>query len=104
MKRLYSCSARYSSSQLISYATTLYQADAFGYHFLYVYRSNTSMSHIRKYIKALREDGYTKRANIVEMLYRLCIDQKVSCAVYNENFEDIYMGTYDQCEEYFLTR
>lgn len=103
MKRLYSCSARYDSSQLISYSTLLYQCTTHK-HFLYVYRSNTSMSHIRKFIKKLREDGLRDRANDVEMMYRLCIDGKKSCAYYNNETGEILLGTYEQCEEQFLEK
>lgn len=79
--RLYKCNARCSASNLVSYDTCLFWVD-YPYYILYLYPSNTSKLHIRKYIQWLNDNGYFKRAGIVQHMYHLGMDSKKPFVVY----------------------
>lgn len=92
--RLYKCSATCSTSDLFSYNTRLFRID-YPYYILYIYPSNTSKMHIRKYIKWLHNNDYAPLADIVQHMYNLGIKYKKSWVVYNlsaDNYEvvDVY--------------
>lgn len=83
MKKLYSCSATVDENGMVSYRTRIVTLshDAITMHLVH---TSTTMQHTRKYIKYLREHGEYGIANVVEALYRLCIDEhavdvKFSC-------------------------
>lgn len=80
--RLYKCSATCSTSDLFSYSTRLFWIDH-PYYILYIYPSNTSKLHIRKYIKWLHENDHAPLAAIVQNMYNLGIKYKKSFVVYN---------------------
>lgn len=70
MKKLYNCKAEYSIYSLKSYDTEIIDFNSDTYLcIMRNYRSNTTLLHIRKYIKKLREEGCYGRANIVKELY-----------------------------------
>lgn len=92
--RLYKCSATCSTSDLFSYNTRLFWIDG-TYYILYIYPSNTSKMHIRKYIKWLHDNDCDALADIVRHMYNLGIKYKRSFVVYNllvDNYEvvDVY--------------
>ena len=92
--RLYKCSATCSTSDLFSYNTRLFWID-YPYYILYLYPSNTSKMHIRKYIQWLHDNDYAPLADIVRHMYKLGIKYKKSFVVYNlsaDNYEvvDVY--------------
>lgn len=92
--RLYNCSAICSTSDLFSYNTRLFWID-YPYYILYIYPSNTSKMHIRKYIQWLHDNDYAPRADIVRHMYNLGIKYKKPYVVYNlsaDNYEvvDVY--------------
>ena len=70
--QLYSYTANVSKKGLISYRTRIVAIS-----------DKTIKMHTRKYIKLLRACGEKSTANIVEALYRMCIDHKAQDAVYN---------------------
>lgn len=80
--QLYSCSATVSKKGLVSYRTRIVTISdkAIKMHLVH---TSTTMMHTRKYIKLLRDCGEKSTANIVEILYRLCIKHKAQDAVYN---------------------
>lgn len=92
--RLYKCSATCSTSDLFSYNTRLFWID-YPYYILYIYPSNTSKLHIRKYIQWLHGNDYAPLADIVQHMYNLGIKYKKSFVVYNlsvDNYDvvDVY--------------
>lgn len=77
MKKLYNCSAEYSTYSLISYNTEIINFNCEEYLcVMRNYRSNTTLMHVRKYIKKLREEGFNGRGNIVQALYDYASKQK----------------------------
>lgn len=88
--RLYHCSATCSTSDLFSYNTRLFWID-YPYYILYIYPSNTSKMHIRKYIKWLYDNDYAPLADIVQHMYNLGIKYKKSFAVYNLSADNYYV-------------
>lgn len=80
--RLYKCRAICSTSYLFSYNTRLFWID-YPYYILYIYPSNTSKLHIRKYIQWLHDNYYDPLAAIVRHMYNLGIKYKKSFVVYN---------------------
>lgn len=73
-KQLYYCNARVNKLGLISYNTTIIAIDEpNGKVIMNLYHSNTTMSHVRKYIGYLRECGKNDLADKVSMCYRECI-------------------------------
>lgn len=92
--RLYKCSATCSTSDLFSYNTRLFWID-YPYYILYIYPSNTSKLHIRKYIQWLHDNDYAPLATIVRHMYNLGLKYKKSFVVYNlssDNYDvvDVY--------------
>lgn len=92
--RLYNCSATCSTSDLFSYNTRLFWID-YPYYILYIYPSNTSKMHIRKYIQWLHDNDHAPLANIVRHMYNLGIKHKKLFVVYNlpaDNYDvvDVY--------------
>ena len=92
--RLYKCSATCSTCNLISYNTRLFWVDSL-YYILYLYPSNTSKMHIRKFIQWLHDNDYDTRADIVQHMYNLGIKYKKPWVIYNlsaDNYEvvDVY--------------
>lgn len=92
--RLYKCSATCSISDLFSYNTRLFWIDG-TYYVLYIYPSNTSKLHIRKYIQWLHDNNYDAQADIVQHMYNLGIKAKKPFVVYGsiaDNYEvvDVY--------------
>lgn len=58
----------------------------------YIYPSNTSKLHIRKYIQWLHDNDYVPLADIVRHMYNLGIKYKKSFVVYNlsaDNYEAV---------------
>ena len=80
--RLYKCSATCSTSDLFSYNTRLFWID-YPYYILYLYPSNTSKMHIRKYIQWLHANDYAPLADIVRHMYNLGIKHKKPFVVYD---------------------
>lgn len=70
MKNLYNCSATCDTNKLNSYSTTVcyYNSDTKKLN-LYLYRSQTTLSHIRKYIEWLRGKSLNGRADIIQNMY-----------------------------------
>ena len=92
--RLYNCNATCRISELVSYNTRLFWFD-YPHYILYLYPSNTSKMHIRKYIQWLHDNDYAPLADIVWHMYKLGIKYKKSFVVYNlaaDNYEvvDVY--------------
>ena len=92
--RLYKCNATCSTSDLFSYNTRLFWSD-YPYYILYLYPSNASKMHIRKYIQWLHDNDYATLADIVRHMYNLGIKYKKLWVVYNlaaDNYEvvDVY--------------
>lgn len=79
--RLYHCSATCCARNLVSYNTRLFWVD-YPYYILYLYPSNTSKLHIRKYIQWLHDNDYVTRAGIIQHMYYLGIKYKKSFVVY----------------------
>ncbi len=79
--RLYHCSATCSTRNLVSYDTRLFWVD-YPYYILYLYPSNTSKLHIRKYIQWLHDNDYVMRAGIIQHMYYLGVKYKKPFVVY----------------------
>lgn len=79
--RLYNCNATCSIWDLVSYNTRLFWVDG-TYYILYLYPSNTSKMHIRKYIKWLYANDCDANADIVQHMYNLGIKAKKPFVVY----------------------
>ena len=79
--RLYKCNATCSTSDLFSYDTRLFWIDG-TYYILYIYPSNTSKMHIRKYIKWLHDNDCDALADIVQHMYNLGIKSKKPFVIY----------------------
>lgn len=79
--RLYHCSATCSARNLVSYDTRLFWVD-YPYYILYLYPSNTSKMHIRKFIQWLHDNDYVPLADIVRHMYNLGIKYKKPFVVY----------------------
>lgn len=92
--RLYHCNATCSIRDLISYSTRLFWVD-YPYYILYVYPTNTSKMHIRKYIQWLLDNGYEMRADIIQHMYDLGIEQKKLFVVY-----DLMADQYEAVDDY----
>lgn len=88
MKRLYNCQAWYDDTTLISYNTTVIKIvkkqDGFYTVIMRNYRSNTTLSHIRKFIKLLREKGQAYLSNKVQATYDKAFEFKNSRYVVND--------------------
>ena len=80
--QLYSCTATVSKKGLVSYRTRIVAISDKTIK-MHLVHTSTTMMHTRKYIKLLRDCGEKATANIVEALYRMCIDHKAQDAVYN---------------------
>lgn len=92
--RLYNCNATCSIWDLVSYNTRLFCDD--GTHYiLYIYPSNTSKMHIKKYIQWLLDNGYEMRAGIVQYMYNLGIEHKKLFVVY-----DLIADKYEAVDDY----
>lgn len=92
--RLYHCSATCSACNLVSYNTRLFWVD-YPYYILYLYPSNTSKLHIRKYVEWLHDNDYVKRADIVQYMYDLGIEHKKLFVVY-----DLMADKYEAGDDY----
>lgn len=92
--RLYKCRATCSTSDLFSYNTRLFWID-YPYYILYIYPSNTSKMHIRKYIQWLHGNDYTPLADIVRYMYNLGIKYKKPFVVY-----DLIADKYESVDDY----
>lgn len=93
--RLYKCSATCTTRTLISYNTRLFWIDS-PYYILYLYPSNTSKMHIRKFIQWLHDNDYDTRADIVQHMYNSGIKYKKPFVVY-----DVIAGKYvDPFDDY----
>ena len=82
MKKLLNCSAKYDNNTLVSYTTKVVEIRN-GIIYMYAYRSNTTLSHIRKFADVINNES-------VKTLYRWLIDNKQLCGVYNLNTAEIY--------------
>ena len=80
--QLYSCTATVSNRGLVSYRTRIVAISDKTIK-MHLVHTNTTMMHVRKYIKLLRACGEQSTANIVEALYHMCIRHKAQDAVYN---------------------
>lgn len=56
---------------------------------LFLYPSVTSKSHIRKYVKWLKENSFDYTAKIVERMYRIGISNKSTFVVYDSKIWSI---------------
>jgi len=92
--RLYNCSAEWSICDLVSYNTRLFWVD-YPYYILYLYPSNTSKMHIRKFIKWLYENDYDTHAGMVQHMYNLGIKYKKPYVVY-----DVVTDKYKVVDDY----
>ena len=79
--RLYNCNATCSTSDLFSYNTRLFWMDG-TYYILYIYPSNTSKMHIRKYIQWLHDNNCDAQADIVQHMYNFGIKSNKPFVVY----------------------
>lgn len=92
--RLYNCNATCSIRDLVSYNTRLFWIEG-TYYILYIYPSNTSKMHIRKYIQWLHDNDCDAQADIVQHMYNLGIKSKKTFVVYGviaDNYDvvDVY--------------
>ena len=94
MRRLYKCSATCSTHDLISYNTRLFWSD-YPYYILYLYPSNTSKLHIRKFIQWLHDNDYVTHADMVQHMYNLGIKHKKLFVVY-----DLRDDKYEAVDDY----
>lgn len=94
MRRLYKCSATCSTHDLVSYNTRLFWSD-YPYYILYLYPSNTSKMHIRKFIQWLYDNGCDMHADMVQHMYNLGIKSKKLFVVY-----DLISDEYKAVEDY----
>lgn len=92
--KLYSCNATCSTSDLYSYNTRLFWVD-YPYYILYIYPSNTSKMHIRKFIQWLYDNDYDAHAGMVQHMYNVGIKAKKPFVVY-----DIIDDKYAAVDEY----
>lgn len=84
MKNLYNCTATCDYNKLNSYNTTVCYYDSEKEKiYLYLYRSMTTLSHIRKYVKWLYEKNLPSRARIIEAMYNYGIRFNVSYIEYD---------------------
>lgn len=80
--RLYNCNAYCTARILRSYNTYVFWIR--GTRFvLFLYPSVTSKSHIRKYVKWLKENSFDYTAKIVERMYRIGISNKSTFVLYD---------------------
>ena len=77
MKRLYFCSATVDEFGLVSYNTRTVSISGNSVS-LHMIHTNTTMSHVRKYIGYLRECGKNDLADKVNACYRECIASHIS--------------------------
>ena len=78
-KQLYSCNAMVNKLGLISYHTVIVDIDEQNDRVIMnLYHSNTTMSHVRKYISYLRDCGKSDFADKVSACYRECIASHIS--------------------------
>ena len=87
--RLYNCNATCSLCNLVSYNTRLFWDD-YPYYILYLYPSNTSKMHIRKFIQWLHDNDYDTHACIVRHMYNLGIKHKKLFVVYDLRDDKYY--------------
>lgn len=92
--RLYNCNATCSIWDLVSYNTRLFWTDG-TYYILYIYPSNTSKMHIRKYIQWLHDNNYDAQADIVQHMYNLGIKAKKLYVVYG-----VIADKYESVDDY----
>ena len=89
MKKLFNCSARYDENNLVSYFTQVVKIEN-GITFVHCYRSNTTLSHIRKFAQATNN-------TLVKDLYDMCIKGKYLCATYNAHTGEVLLeNDYEQ--------
>ena len=92
--RLYNCSAECSICDLVSYKTRLFWFD-YPYYILYLYPSNTSKMHIRKFIQWLHAHACDTHAAIVQDMYNLGIKYKKPFVIY-----DLIADKYKAVDDY----
>ena len=80
LNNLYNCNARYNTitHSLISYSTEVVHFNTCGdWMICAIYRASAStMSHIRKYVKLLAEEGFRKHSDLLAETYRWSIMNK----------------------------
>lgn len=93
MIKLYNCSAKCDFNTLQSYNTIVFQ-QIDNKFYMHAYRSNTTLSHIRKYIKWLRESGVNYiYSSTVATMYEMLIRNKKTYMVYDGNMGTVeYLG------------
>ena len=91
--RLYNCNATCSARNLVSYGIRLFWV-VYPYYILYLYPSNTSKMHIRKFIQWLHEH-YDTHAAIVQHMYNLGIKSKKPFVIY-----DLISDEYKAVDDY----
>lgn len=89
MKKLFNCSARYDENNLVSYFTQVVKIEN-GITFVHCYRSNTTLSHIRKFADVTNN-------SLVKDLYRMCIAGKALCAIYDSYTGEVILE--NDCEK-----
>ena len=82
MKRLYFCSATVDEFGLVSYNTRTVSISGNSVS-LHMIHTNTTMSHVRKYARYLKEHGQEDMSNIVLALYHLAIAEHVTDTIYD---------------------
>ena len=82
MKKLYNCNAQFDEKNfdLVSYSTTVIHIefdDDAGEWLCAIYRASmTTMQHIRKYYEYLYNHNKQEIAKLIEIAYRVSIDEK----------------------------
>lgn len=82
MKKLYFCQATVDEFGLVSYKTRTVSISGNSVA-LHMYHTNTTMSHVRKYARYLKEQGQESMSNIVLALYHLAIAEHAIDTIYD---------------------
>ena len=98
MQKLYNCNAKFDEKNfdLVSYNTTVIHIEFDGDNAEWlcaIYRaSNTTMQHIRKYYEYLYNHHKKELAKLIEIAYRVSIDEKEKRGIlhYNIKTGEIY--------------
>ena len=87
MKRLYKCNAWYDGNGLKSYDTRVITIDRKDTEYkitLFNYRSNTTLSHIRKYIHLLETQCNFELSYRIQKLYDVAKQHKLACFIVSD--------------------
>jgi len=93
MKKLYNCNAKFDENNfdLVSYNITVVHVEFDGDSAEWlcaIYRASiTTMQHIRKYYKYLYEHNNQNIARLIELAYKISIDEKARRGILHLNIE-----------------